>query len=117
MLIVGCSQDFIQFFSTCGGDRWNLLKDYKMSRSTKIISAATSFPQYEEYKERIQNELVGIETVDKRTVLSQSKHFIERVFGTTEDPHTRKPRSGVEIEDVAKCLLSGKQNSTTHVPQ
>ena len=41
-------------------------------------------------------------------ISGQSKHFIERVIGTKEDPKTERPRSGVEIEDIRYALLYGQ---------
>lgn len=84
--------------------RWELLKDYKKSRTTNAISAFTPFKLYEEYKERIEREIVGLTTYDNVKITSQSKHFIERIFGTTVDSHTNKPRCGVEIESVIDAL-------------
>lgn len=86
---------------------WELLKDYKNSRSSNMISAFTSFEDYKEYKKKINDELVGLVTIDGVEIKSQSKHFIERVFGTSEDPHTKRPRDGVDIEDIKEALING----------
>ena len=66
-------------------DEWSLLKDYKQSRSSNMISAFTSFGDYKSYKEKIETDIIGLTTVDGVEIKSQSKHFIERVFGTGED--------------------------------
>ncbi len=87
--------------------QWGLLKDYKQSRSSNMISAFTSFDDYKIYKQKINDELIGIITSDGVEIKSQSKHFIERVFGTSEDPNTKRPRNGVEIEDIKDALLNG----------
>lgn len=89
-------------------EKWELLKDYKKSRSKNMISAFTPFEQYVEYKNRIQNEIVGITTKDGITIKSQSKHFIERVFGTNDDPKTHKPRDGVTLEEIEDTLKNGR---------
>lgn len=88
-------------------DRWGLLKDYKQSRSTNMISSFTPFKDYVKYKKRIDDELIGLVTSDGVEITGQSKHFIERVFGTSEDPHTGRPRDGVELKDIKKTLLKG----------
>ena len=72
-----------------------------------MISAFTSFDDYKIYKQKINDELIGIITSDGVEIKSQSKHFIERVFGTSEDPNTKRPRNGVEIEDIKDALLNG----------
>lgn len=87
--------------------KWELLKDYKNSRSNNMISIFTSFDQYVEYKNRIENEIIGLVTSDGIEIKSQSKHFIERVFGTNEDPKTHKPRDGVTLEEIADTLKNG----------
>ncbi len=89
-------------------EKYGLLKDYRKSRSTNMISSFTSFDQYLEYKNRINNEIVGLVTSDGLVIKSQSKHFIERVFGTTEDPKTKRPRDGVSLEEIVDTLKNGK---------
>ena len=91
-------------------DKWGLLKDYKKSRSNNMISAFTSFEQYVEYKNRIENEIIGLTTSNGLTVQLQSKHFIERVFGTNEDPDTKRSRSGVSLENIKDALINGKDS-------
>lgn len=89
-------------------NEWNLTKDYVKSRSNNMISAFTPYSQYKEYKNIIDSEVVGLTTSNGIKVTGQSKHFIERVFGTTEDPHTNRPRSGVAIDDIKEAILNGK---------
>ena len=90
--------------------KWGLLKDYKNSRSSNMISAFTSFEQYVDYKKRIENEIIGLTTSNGLTVQLQSKHFIERVFGTNEDPDTKRSRSGVSLENIKDALIHGKDS-------
>lgn len=85
-------------------DKWNMLKDYKKSRSNNMVSSFTPFDQYVEYKNRIADELVGMKTSDGIEIKTQSKHFIERVFGTTKDPKTGRGRDGVSIEDIKDAM-------------
>ncbi|MEI3158963.1 minor capsid protein [Monoglobus pectinilyticus] len=87
---------------------WESLKDYYKSRSTNMISAFTSFEDYKKYKQIISDELIGLTTVDGIKIKSQSKHFIERVFGTNKDPITGRTRNGVEIKDIKEALLHGR---------
>ncbi|MCR6516316.1 minor capsid protein [Clostridium sp. LY3-2] len=85
-------------------DEWNLLKDYKRSRSSNMISAFTSFDDYKEFKRRIEKELVGLTTSNGIEIKSQSKHFIERVIGTSFDPEKKKPRDGVDLSVIEETL-------------
>lgn len=87
---------------------WKLLKDYTNSRESNMISAYTPFKDYLTYKERIEKELIGTITKDGLEIRAQSKHFIERVFGTNEDPHTKRSRNGVSLEEIKKALLNGE---------
>lgn len=88
-------------------NEWNLIKDYVKSRENNMISAFTPYSQYKEYKEIINSDIVGLTTSNGIKITGQSKHFIERVFGTNEDPKTNRPRSGVEINDIKDALLNG----------
>lgn len=89
------------------GEEWNLVKDYVKSRENNMISAFTPYSQYKEYKEIINSDIVGLTTSNGIKITGQSKHFIERVFGTNLDPKTNRSRSGVEINDIKDALLNG----------
>lgn len=86
----------------------DLKADYEKSRNSNVISAFTTFEDYKKYKNIIENELVGLKTSNDILIKGQSKHFIERVFGTNEDPKTGRPREGVSIDAIKDALLHGK---------
>jgi SPP1 gp7 family putative phage head morphogenesis protein len=88
-------------------NEWSLVKDYAKSRENNMISAFTPYSQYKEYKEIINSDIVGLTTSNGIKITGQSKHFIERVFGTNADPKTNRPRSGVGINDIKDALLNG----------
>lgn len=87
-------------------NEWELLKDYKKSRESNMISAFSTFKDYKKYKEIIDKELVGLVTKNGIEIKGQTKHFIERVLGTNEDPKTKRARDGVSIEDIKNALLN-----------
>lgn len=89
--------------------RYSLLKQYTKSIDKGMLSPLTGFDKYEEYHARVQTELFGITTANGITVKSQSVHFLERVFGTTEDPKTLLPRNGVSLEEIRDALISDKK--------
>ena len=86
--------------------RYQLLQHYTRSIDKGMLSPLTGFDKYEEYYYRVQKELVGIKTANGITIQSQSIHFLERVFGTKEDPKTLLPRYGVTLEDIKDALLN-----------
>lgn len=88
-------------------NEWNLVKDYVKSRRNNMISAFTPYSQYKEYKTIIDSDIVGLITNNGIKITGQSKHFIERVFGTNADTQTNRPRSGVEISDIKDAILNG----------
>ncbi|WP_366509312.1 hypothetical protein [uncultured Ruminococcus sp.] len=54
----------------------------------------------------------AVEDVIKQVIKikSQSKHFIERVFGTKNDPmHNNRAISGVLLENIKDAILSDKE--------
>lgn len=86
--------------------RYELLKAYVRSVKTGKMSPMVHFDRYEEYYQRIQNELVGKQTTSGIRITGQTRHFLERVFGTMRDPKTGHPRSGVELEDIFHCVTT-----------
>ncbi|GAB5081910.1 hypothetical protein Osc1_10830 [Hominimerdicola sp. 21CYCFAH17_S] len=58
----------------------------------------------------IQREIVGTKTVNGIEIKGQSKHFLERFFGTMANPSDKnhKPRSGISFEDLKEALYKGK---------
>lgn len=90
-------------------ERYALLKNYVKSVDRGMLSPLTGFDLYENYYNRVQNELVGLTTPNGITVKSQSIHFLERIFGTMDDPtHKNVTRNGVSFEDVKEALVNGK---------
>ncbi|MGN1467514.1 MAG: phage minor capsid protein [Ruminococcus sp.] len=93
--------------------RYELLKKYVSSVDTGMLSPLTCFDKYEEYYNRVQTELVGLTTSANIEIKSQSKHFLERVFGTKNDPkHENRTRNGVPLDDIKDALINGKTKST-----
>lgn len=94
-------------------ERYALLKRYVNSVDKGMLSPMTGFDLYEEYYNKIQNELIGLTTSSGIEIKSQSKHFLERIFGTKEDPtHNNEIRSGVAFDDIKDALLHGKTRVT-----
>lgn len=95
---------------------FDLLTDYKNSVQNGMISPLSGFKNYKKLHEKIEKDIVGIQTSNGIRISGQSKHFIERVIGTKEDPKTNRPRSGVEIENIIEALLHGKQRENERDP-
>ena len=90
-------------------ERYTLLKNYVSSIDKGMLSPLTGFDKYEEYYDKVQNELIGLTTATGIKIKSQSKHFLERVFGTKNDPaHDDMARSGVSFENIKDAILSDK---------
>lgn len=81
-----------------------------------MISPLSGFKNYKKLHEKIEKDIVGIQTSNGIRISGQSKHFIERVIGTKEDPKTNRPRSGVEIENIIEALLYGKLRENERDP-
>lgn len=87
---------------------YELMNTYLKSVDTGMMSPLVGYEKYKEYHDRVETELIGITTSNGVTVKSQSKHFLERVFGTISDPsHGNRPRTGVELEKIADALKNG----------
>lgn len=88
---------------------YQMLNAYMTSVKSGMLSPLAGFNKYNEYYNRVQNEIIGIKTATGVEIKSQSKHFLERVFGTPNDPtHENRSRSGVKLEDIIDALKNGK---------
>lgn len=88
---------------------YDLMQSYSKSVDSGMMSPLVGYEKYKEYHKRVEKELIGLTTSNGITIKSQSKHFLERVFGTISDPsHGGVMRTGVELEDVKEALLYGK---------
>ena len=101
------SLDEFQELKYTDNKKWELLKDFYKSRESNMISVFTSFEDYVVYKDRIEKELVGLSTKNGIQITGQSKHFLERVFGTTYDQKTGLPRSGVDLNEIKEAIING----------
>lgn len=94
-------------------ERYAILKKYVSSIDTGMLSPLTGFDIYEEYYNIIQNELIGLTASSGIKIKSQSKHFLERVFGTKNDStHENESRSGVPLDDIKDAILNGEVKIT-----
>lgn len=85
---------------------FSLLADYTNSVKNGMISPLSGFRNYKTLYEMVEKDIVGLKTSTGIKMTGQSKHFMERVIGTKEDPKTHRPRSGVSIEDIQDALLN-----------
>ena len=88
-------------------EEFQMLTDYTNSVKNGMISPLSGFKNYKTLYESVEKDIIGMQTSTGIEITGQSKHFIERVIGTKEDPKTRRPRSGVEIKDIQDALLNG----------
>lgn len=95
---------------------FELLTDYTNSVKSGMISPLSGFGNYKNLYEKIEKEIIGMETVTGVKITGQSKHFMERVIGTKEDPKMYKPRSGVSIENIQDALLHGTPRTRERDP-
>lgn len=70
------------------------------------VSPLCTFGNYKEQYRSIEQNIVGMTASGGTIIKSQSKHFIERIIGTSEDPKTERPRSGVSVSDAVDALAN-----------
>lgn len=97
-------------------EKYELFKTYAKSVDKGMISPLSGFKNYAKLHEKIEKNIVGMETSTGLKISGQSKHFMERVIGTKGDPKTHRPRSGVSIEDVQNALLHGRLRTRERDP-
>ncbi len=97
-------------------EEFGLLTDYMNSVKSGMISPLSGFENYKTLYEAVEKDVVGMRTSTGIKITGQSKHFMERVIGTREDPKTHRPRSGVNIEDIQDALLHGTPRTRARDP-
>ena len=81
-----------------------LLKGYARAVKKGDIHALTSFTVYKNTAREIDENLVGMTTVDGVEIKSYATHFIDRVIGQTSTSH-KGMRLGVTVDKVRSALL------------
>lgn len=97
-------------------EEFGLLTGYMNSVKNGMISPLSGFENYKTLYKAVEKDVVGTRTSTGIKITGQSKHFMERVIGTKEDPKTRRPRSGVSIEDIQDALLRGAPRTRVRDP-
>ena len=97
-------------------EEFQMLTDYTNSVKNGMISPLSGFKNYKTIYESVEKDIIGMQTSTGIEITGQSKHFIERVIGTKEDPKTRRPRSGVDIENIQDALLRGTPRTRARDP-
>lgn len=95
---------------------FGLLTDYTNSVKNGMISPLSGFENYKKLYATVEKDVVGMKTSTGIEITGQSKHFMERVIGTKEDPKTHRPRSGVSIENIQDALLHGTPRTRAQDP-
>lgn len=88
---------------------YQMLNKYMTSVKQGMMSPLVGYDKYLEYFNIVETEIIGKTTSNGIKISAQSNHFLERVFGTQNDPtHKGVSRSGVKLEDIKDALLHGK---------
>lgn len=89
---------------------YELMSSYIKSVKSGYMSPQVGYKLYKDTYNVIQKEIVGTKTVNGIQITGQSKHFLERYFGTMSNPSDskKKPRSGVTLDDIKEALYNGE---------
>lgn len=96
---------------------------YTQSVKDGWISALSGFDNYYKLYNEIQDSIVGKKAVNGLEIKSQSKHFMDRVIGTSIDPkiynedHKKVHRDGVSLKDIKDALFNGKTRTVRETPK
>ena len=92
-------------------DRWELLKHYKKALQNNDLTRLVNFSDYENIKESLEKELIGLKTKDGIEIKGVSKHFIDRhievVFSKKKySLGEYEMRKGVNLDDIKDTLTN-----------
>lgn len=107
------SFDKFQDLKYNNSNEWSIMKDYHKARTEGNISSFSSFSDYKKTRKELNDKLVGVKTSDGVEIKSFSKHMIDRILGTSNDPKTGLPRSGTTIDGVLDALKNPLQITET----
>lgn len=82
-------------------EKYELKKHYDKVIATGELSPFVDFATYREIDNNIRQNLVGLKTKNGIAIKSYSKHFVDRICGSSME----QKRSGVSIEDVKDTIL------------
>lgn len=85
---------------------YRLLRRYADDVRSGWISPITGFGNYFDTYKKVEDSIVGRTTASGVQIKSQSRHFLQRVFGTMKDPVKGSTRSGVPLEDIQAALFN-----------
>lgn len=111
---VPVSLDNFQNMKYRNDEDWHELKNYRDQRVSGLLSPQISFKDYRALHKLSLEQLVGVTTSDGHTVNSLSKHFMERLIGSSNSPlsetvgKTEHIRSGVHLDGIRDALINGK---------
>lgn len=104
------SLDIFRKMKYTDNPEYMLMSAYISSVKSGYLSPLVGYDLYKDTYKRVQTEIVGTVTSNGIKITGQSKHFLERFFGTLSNPSDskNKPRSGVSLEDIKEALYRGK---------
>lgn len=104
------SLDIFRKMKYTDNPEYMLLSAYINSVKSGYMSPLVGYDLYKDTYKRVQTEIVGTFTSNGIKITGQSRHFLERFFGTLSNPSDskKKPRSGVSLEDIKEALYRGK---------
>lgn len=114
-------QEFMQY-SNSPVDVRQLMHIYDEDVAAGWISPLCEFDNYLELYLQIEHTIIGTNTSNGIIITGQSRHFIQRVIGTMQDPETGRKRTGVSITDIKQALRAGiprepKMNKSGNISQ
>ncbi len=103
------SLDIFEKMQYTNPPEYELMSAYIKSVKTGYMSPQVGYQLYKDTHNLIEKEIVGTKTVNGIKITGQSKHFLERYFGTIANPSDpkKKPRSGVDLDDIKEALYCG----------
>lgn len=91
-----------------------LMQIYDQDVADGWISPLSRFDNYLEQYQKIEAEIIGQRTSNGIEITEQSRHFMQRVLGTSRDPkilkeeHKVVSRSGVSVDSIKQALFEGE---------
>ncbi len=90
---------------------YSRLRKYALSVKKGEVTTLLGYKEYRDTALKIENNLIGVKTLNGIVIKDYSAHFVSRVIGNSGLSQNTN-RTGVDLKDIKDALINGKLGKT-----